>query len=102
MKTAISEMLMEKTVKPISLAPLKSRGKGLTPLLEMARDVLHHHDGVVHHEAGRNRQGHQRKVVDAVAEEIHHGESADQRDGYGNAGDEGGAGACAERGTRRR
>ena len=31
MKTAISEMLMEKTVKPISRAPLRAAAKGSMP-----------------------------------------------------------------------
>ncbi len=45
----------------------------------MARDVLEHDDRVVHHEAGRDRERHQRQVVQAVAAQIHHAEGAGQR-----------------------
>ena len=65
--TAISEMLMESTVKPISCAPLQRRLEGRHALLQIARDVLDHHDRVVHHEAGGDGQRHQRKIVEAVA-----------------------------------
>jgi hypothetical protein len=34
------------------------------PGFQMARDVLHHHDGIVDHEAGGNGQRHQRQVVE--------------------------------------
>ena len=47
--------------------------------LDIARDVLDHHDGVVHHEAGRNGQRHQGEVVQAVPEQVHHAESSHQR-----------------------
>ena len=57
----------------------------------MTRDVFHHHDGVIHHEPGRDGKRHQRKVVEAVAEQIHHGEGADQRHGNGNARNQSGA-----------
>ena len=33
----------------------------------------------------RDRKGHQRKVVEAVAQQIHHGKGADQGYGNGNA-----------------
>ena len=61
MKTAISDMLMVKTVDPISLAPFSAAaiGKPIS-LLQVTRNVLHHHDGVVHDEACRNGQRHQR------------------------------------------
>ena len=65
MNTAISEMLMDSTVKPISLAPFSAAANGCHAHFEMARDVLHHHDGVVHHKAGGDGQRHQRQVVEA-------------------------------------
>jgi hypothetical protein len=46
------------------------------------RDVLQHHDGVVHHESGCDRERHQRQVVEAVAQEVHGGEGAHQRYRY--------------------
>ena len=56
---------------------------------DVAGDVLDHHDRVVHHEAGRDRQGHQRQVVQAVAEQVHHAEGGDQRQRNGDAGNDG-------------
>ena len=89
MNTAISEMLMVNTVKPISCAPFSAACEWLHALFEIAGDVFDHHDRVVHHEAGRDRQRHQRQVVEAVAQQIHDAEGADQRDGNGHAGNEG-------------
>ena len=48
-------------------------------LFEIAVDVLDHHDRIVHHEPGRDGEGHQREVVQAVAEQVHHAKRADQR-----------------------
>ncbi|HJX21644.1 MAG TPA: hypothetical protein VJ454_11685 [Steroidobacteraceae bacterium] len=36
-------------------------------LLDMAVDVLDDHDRVIHHEADRDREPHQREIVEAVA-----------------------------------
>ena len=47
--------------------------------LDVAGDVFQHDDGVVDHEAGRDRQRHQRQVIEAVADQIHGAEGADQR-----------------------
>ena len=101
MKTAISEMLMVKTVKPISSRALQRRGDGRHAVFQMPRDVFHHHDGIVHHEAGRDGQRHQREVVEAVAEQIHHRASADQRDRHGDGGNERGAAVAQEDRTPR-
>ena len=65
---------------------------------EIARDVLDHHDGVIHHKAGGDGERHQREVVETVAQQVHHGEGADQRERHGHAGDDGGATGCAGRG----
>ena len=59
-------------------------------LFDVADDVLDHHDGVVHDEAGGDGQRHQRQVVEAVAEQVHHAERADQRERDGHAGNDGG------------
>ena len=67
MKTAMSETLIERTVKPISRRPWSAASNGATPGLEVARDVLDDDDRVVDDEAGRDRQRHEREVVDAVA-----------------------------------
>ena len=66
-KTAISEMLIDSTVNPISLAPRSVAAIGAHTFLEMPRDVLHHHDRVIHDEPCRNRQRHQRQVVQRIA-----------------------------------
>ena len=55
---------------------------------QMAGNVFQHHDGVIHHEAGGNRQGHQRQVVEAKPAQIHGGKGADQRDRHGHRRDQ--------------
>ncbi len=45
---------------------------------QVAVDVLHHDDGVIHHEAHGNHDGHQRQVVQAEAEQVHQGEAGHQ------------------------
>ena len=55
----------------------------------MPHDVLDHDDGIVDHEADRDRQRHQREVVEAVAELVEHRESADQRQRHGDGRDDG-------------
>ena len=102
MKTAISEMLIEKTVKPISLRAFQRRCKRLHAVFNVPRDVLHHHDGVVHHETARDGQRHQREVVEAVAAQVHHRERADQRNRNRDRRDKRGPRRCAERETPRR
>src|SRR6202030_2859805 len=56
---------------------------------EVAIDVLDHHDRIIHHESGGDRERHQRQVVQAVAEQVHHSESTDQREWHSNARDDG-------------
>ena len=79
MNTAASESVIERIVKPISRAPSKRRLHARLAHLHVADDVLQHHDGVVHHEAHRERQRHQREVVERVAQQVHGGERADDR-----------------------
>ena len=50
----------------------------------MPHDVLDLDDGVVDHEADRDRQGHQREIVEAVAQLVQHRESTDQRQRHGD------------------
>ena len=56
MNAAISEMLIESTVKPIWRAPSSAAAIGVMPRLEVAVDVLDHHDGVVDDEADGDRE----------------------------------------------
>ena len=80
MKTAISEMLMDKTVKPISLPAEERQQKAAHPPRGGREMLRHHHDGIVNHNRRRNRQGHQREIVDAYPRK-HHGEGTDQGTG---------------------
>ena len=77
--TAISEMVSEMMVKPICSRALERRLHRRVALLEEARDVLDHDDRVVDDEAGRDRQRHQRQIVEAEAELVHDRQRADQR-----------------------
>ena len=62
----------------------------------MPRDVLQHHDRVVDDESGGDGQRHQRKDVEAVAEQIHHAERAKDGDRHRHARDHGGAEVAEE------
>ena len=77
--TAISETVSETMVNPICPAPFQRGLQRRVALLQKAIDVLDHDDGVIHHEASRNRQRHQRKIIQAVVEQVHHGKGADDR-----------------------
>ncbi len=90
MSTAISDTVRETMVKPICPAPVSAAFMRRHALFEEARDVLDHHDGVVHHESGGDGERHQRKIVEAVAQHVHHGKGADQRQRHGHAGNDGG------------
>ena len=57
-------------------------------LLAIARDVFDDDDGVVHDEAGGDRQGHERQVVEAVPQQVHHAERPDERQRHGDARDQ--------------
>ena len=83
--TAISETVSETMVNPISADPLSAASIGESPISMIARDVLDHHDRVVHDEAGGDGERHQRQVVEAVAQQVHDGERADQRQRHGDA-----------------
>ena len=51
MKTAASEIVIDRIVKPISCDPSSAASKPASPPLHVAHDVLEHDDGVVHDEA---------------------------------------------------
>ena len=55
-------------------------------VLEIAVHVLDHDDGVVDHEADRNRQRHQRQIVDRETGKPHPGAGAGQRQRHRDAG----------------
>ena len=59
--------------------------------LDIARDVLQHHDGVVHHKPGGDGQGHQRQVIDGESGQVHHTKGAHQGQRHGDGRDDRGA-----------
>ena len=63
MKTAMSERLIETIVKPISDAPSIAACDCRFALLPMSVNVFQHDDRVVHDEADRDAEAHQRQVV---------------------------------------
>ena len=56
MNTAISEKVIDTMVKPIFARALQRRLERPHAALDMADDVFQHDDGVVDHEADRQRQ----------------------------------------------
>ena len=68
---------------------LERRLHRVHPMLHVAHDVFQNHDGVIHHEPSRNRQRHERQIIQAVAQQIHAPESAHQRKRHCNAGNQG-------------
>ena len=97
MKTATREVLMDRTVKPISLEPVSGRLHRGCPRLHVARGVLEHHDRVIDDEARGDGQGHEGKIVEVVAAQVHDAEGTDERTGHGDSGDYGGADIAEER-----
>jgi hypothetical protein len=63
-------------------------GHRLFAVLDVADDVLQHHDRVIDDEAYRERERQQREVVEAVAERLHDGEGADHGDGQRQRGND--------------
>ncbi len=70
MKTAASEIVIDRIVKLISLALLIVACNAALAALHPPHGVLQEHDGVVHQEPDRQRQRHQREVVQAVAQHV--------------------------------
>ena len=70
--TAMSETVSEMIVKPICSDPRRAACHRRVALFDEPRDVLGHHDRIVHDEARGDGEGHERQVVEAVAEQIHH------------------------------
>ena len=66
------------------LGPAQRRLRPRHTILDIAGDVLQHDNGVIDHEASRDRQRHEREIVQAVASQIHRAEGADHRHGDGD------------------
>src|SRR6266851_1180530 len=65
--------------KPNLLRALQRGLQRRIALFQVSRDVLDHHDRIVHHKSRRDRQRHQRQVVQAVPQQIHHAKRAHNR-----------------------
>ena len=89
MNTATRETLMERTVKPISRAPMQGGLVGGNALFQVTGDVFKNDDGIIDDKPRRDCEGHEREVVEAVAAQVHDPERGDERDRHGNARDEG-------------
>ena len=85
--TSTREVAITAPVTSLMAADEALRGVAF-PLADVARDVLDHDDGVVHDEAGGERDAEQGQRVDGEAEELHEGEGADQGDGDRDGRDE--------------
>ena len=86
MNTATSEMLIERTVKPISLAPRKRRLQRRHALFEVSARCSRSRRSHRPRRTGRDRQRHQRQIVETVAEQVHHAERAQQRERHRELG----------------
>ncbi len=85
--------------KPDLAGALQRRLHSRLARFHVPGDVLKNDDRVIDDEAGRDRQRHQRQVVEAVTDQIHDPERADQRDRHRHARDQASPARCAE--TRR-
>src|SRR6516225_6924726 len=58
---------------------------GTHTIFDMAHNVLEHDNGIVHHKSHRDGQGHERDVVEAVANQINEASGTEQRQRDGDA-----------------
>ena len=79
MNTAASDTRHRQNREGDFLRPVERRPHRRLAHLHVPDDVLQHHDRVVDDEADRERQRHQRQVVEAVVEQVHHREGRDDR-----------------------
>ena len=56
----------------------------LFPFLDVALDILNHHDGVIHHQSGGQRDAEKGQGVDREAEQLDEGKRSDQRNRDGH------------------
>ena len=89
MNTAESDVVMVTMVEPDLGRPFERRLEARLSHLHVADDVLEHHDGIIDDEAHGQGQRHEREVVDAVVEQVHHREGADDGHGEREARDDG-------------
>ena len=60
---------------------------------QIAGNVFDYDDGIVDHKSGGDGEGHEGKIVDGIAEQIHDAKGSHQRERHGHAGDGGGPNA---------
>ena len=60
------------------LRALQRRFKRVITLLDVSENVLDHYNRIIHHEAGRDRQRHERQIVEAEPRQIHHRKCSEQ------------------------
>ena len=60
----------------------------LLAVLDMPLDVLHHHDGIVDHNADRQHQAKQRQGIEREAHQVHDRKGADDRHRHGHQGNQ--------------
>ena len=80
MNTAASDIVIETIVKPISFEPFERRLERRLAVLDVAHDVLEHHDRIVDDEADREDERHHRQVVEGEVQHLHHREGAEDRE----------------------
>ena len=83
-------------VKPISREPTSEAAQRFLAHFHVAENIFQHHDGVVHHEADRENQRHHGQVVQAVVQQVHHREGADDGKRQRQAGNDRGRDVAQE------
>ena len=71
------------------LSSLEGRTDRVETGFQVAGDIFDDYDGIIHHKAGGDGEGHEGEVVETVAAQIHHAEGAQERYRDRDAGDEG-------------
>jgi hypothetical protein len=84
--------------EPHLLSATQRRLEAVHALLDVAGDVLKHHDGVVDDEAGGDGERHERQVVERETEQEHHAKAPEQRDRHRDARDQHGDAVHQEEG----
>ena len=70
-------------------AALERRLHRAQALFNKSRNVLDHHDGVVHHKTGGDGERHQCQIVERVAQQVHYAEGAHNRQRHRDRGNDG-------------
>jgi hypothetical protein len=76
--TAHSTRAMAIKAEPTSSMLLRAASRGERPVRDVALDILHHHDGVVHDDADGKHEPEERQIVEREAEHRHEEEGADR------------------------